>query len=93
MATTFRRSGRHISPPRRATYRLWRVYGTLHELHGQTMEQVKEFAESLNYKVLVRQSETQEWTFRLATDFAGFVQDAMLVPSEKLEACRWCIAN
>jgi FkbM family methyltransferase len=61
--------------------------------HGHTMDLVKKFAEDLNYVVLVRQSKGTDWNFRCADRFNGFIQDAMLVPEEKLASCGWCIAS
>jgi FkbM family methyltransferase len=61
--------------------------------HGHTMNDVKQFADALNYEILIRQSPGTAWKFHRTTNFENFVQDAMMVPVEKLDSIRWCVSE
>jgi len=59
--------------------------------HNHSIRDVQEFARDLDYILLIRTSQKNVWQFQAMTEFSHFVQDALLVPSEKLDSCRWCL--
>lgn len=61
--------------------------------HGHSMKQVQKFASELDYSLFIRNSNESQWSFRNTDNFEDFVQDALLVPTEKLNSCHWCISS
>ncbi|MEO8034442.1 MAG: FkbM family methyltransferase [Acidobacteriota bacterium] len=61
--------------------------------HGQSVNDVVEFAKSMDYLVWQRLPRRKRFQFSRAVNAATFVQDLLLVPSEKAEALGWCLSG
>jgi FkbM family methyltransferase len=59
--------------------------------HGQTVDDVKQFAASHDYVAWAADGHGSS-LFRPEADRATFVQDLLLVPSEKVSQLGWCLA-
>lgn len=58
--------------------------------HGQSVDDVVAFADSLNYVVWQRRPGTKSPAFSAKVDHQTFAQDLMLVPDEQVTALGWC---
>jgi FkbM family methyltransferase len=56
--------------------------------HGQTIDDVRRFMESLGYVVFFKR--IREWRFDREMPMADFVSDLLLLPDERVHEFRWC---
>jgi FkbM family methyltransferase len=59
--------------------------------HGQTIDDVQRFVQGFDYRMFVRKG--NGFKFKAFSNNGTYIQDVLMIPSERLSAFDWCIAE